>query len=169
MWKLGSVVIREGKAWTNADGTVRHPWNWARWTDEKKKAEGLTWVADEVPVDPRFYSGRDADGNAIEKNISDVTNSDNTVTRGLKSEAVTATKQKANDKLSFTDWMVTRQAELGTAIPSATSTYRAAVRTACSNIETAIGNCDTHAKFVALYTVPDGGTVAPIYDWPDEI
>ena len=88
---------------------------------------------------------------------------------GLKSLAIANTKTTARTKLSDSDWYITRKTEAGTAIPTAVSNYRTAVRTACKTIEDAITACDTLAKFMALYDVPDGGTVAPINDWPDEI
>ena len=85
------------------------------------------------------------------------------------------TKKEAESQLAQHDWYVTRKAEKSTAIPSAVTTYRDAVRTACASIETAIGNCDTHAKVMALYDSPvdsDGeptGDPAPINAWPDAI
>ena len=45
MWKLVDKVIREGKSFTDNNG-VTHPQVWARWSDDKKKAIGLTYVAD---------------------------------------------------------------------------------------------------------------------------
>ena len=74
----------------------------------------------------------------------------------------------------WTDWMVTRKAEAGTAIPDSIGNYRTAVRTASGTIETAITNAADHAAFMALYDTPvdsDGNSTgnAPINDWPDEI
>ena len=71
MWKLGDKIIREGKSFTDNNG-VTHPGVWARWTDDKKKAMGLTFVADPKTWDNRFYSGWDAEEkNLIEKPIDD--------------------------------------------------------------------------------------------------
>ena len=186
MWKLGDAVIREGKSWKDSSG-VTHPQTWARWTDDEKKAAGLTFVADSKPWDNRFYWGWDAkEENLIERSIEDKNEVDSdgkaildedgkqVVTLGLKSVAITKTKETARGKLSQTDWYVTRKTEAGTAIPTAVSDYRTAVRTKSKTIEDAINACDTHAKFIALYDAPvDGKGVptgnAPIADWPDEI
>tara|TARA_R100001015_G_scaffold15885_1_gene7797 strand:+ start:385 stop:936 length:552 start_codon:yes stop_codon:yes gene_type:complete len=183
MWKLGDKVIREGKAWVDANG-VTHPQTWARWTDEEKKAVGLTFVADPKPWDNRFYWGWDAkEENLIERSLDDKNEVDSegkaildengkqVVTLGLKSVAIARTKAEARNRLSQTDWYCTRAYETGgsSAIPTAVSNYRTAVRTKSKTIEDAISACDTHAKFMALYDVPDGGTVAPIADWPEEI
>ena len=69
---------------------------------------------------------------------------------------------------------MTRKSEKSTAIPSAVSTYRDAVRTACAAIETSISNASDLAAFMALYDTPvdsDGEPTgkAPINDWPDAI
>ena len=96
------------------------------------------------------------------------------VTLGLKSIAITRTKETARTRLSKTDWYVTRKTEAGTAIPSTVTDYRTAVRNKCKTIEDAITACDTLAKFMALYDVPvdsngDPTGNAPIHDWPEEI
>ena len=181
MWKLGDKIIREGKSFTDNNG-VTHPGVWARWTDDKKKAMGLTFVADPKPHDNRFYWGWNADETAlIERNIADVNEVDKdgkpildddgnqVVTLGLKSVAIARTKEKAGSILSKTDWYVTRKTEAGTAIPSTVTDYRTAVRAKSKTIEDAITACDTLAKFMALYDIPDGAKVAPINDWPEEI
>ena len=186
MWKLGDIVIREGKSWRDSSG-VTHPQTWARWTDEEKQAAGLTFVADPKSYDNRFYWGWNADETSlIERSLTDTDEVDSegnsildddgnqVVTLGLKSVAITRTKETARRKLSETDWYVTRKAETGTAIPDAVGNYRTAVRTASKTIEDAITACKTLAKFMALYDVPmkDGkptGENAPINDWPEEI
>ena len=67
-----------------------------------------------------------------------------------------------------------RNAEKSTAIPSAVTTFRDAVRTSCASIETKVTNASNLAAFMALHDVPvdsDGNPTgnAPINDWPDEI
>jgi hypothetical protein len=186
MWKLGDTVIREGKSWKDSHG-VTHPQTWARWTDDEKKAAGLIFVADPKTWDNRFYWGWNADETAlIERNIADVNEVDDdgnpildqdgnqVVTLGLKSVAIARTKETARIKLSKSDWMVTRKAEAGTAIPSTVTDYRAAIRTASGTIETAITNAADLAAFMALYDTPvdsNGNPTgnAPIHDWPEEI
>jgi hypothetical protein len=186
MWKLGDIVIREGKSWKDSNG-VTHPQTWARWTDEEKQAAGLTYQADPKSWDNKFYWGWNADETSlIERSLIDINEVDDDgnpildekgnqiITRGLKYNAIQQVKRTASDKLSQTDWMVTRKAEAGTAIPSSVTDYRTAVRTASGAIETAITNSSDHAAFMALYDVPvdaDGNPTgnAPINDWPEEI
>ena len=58
VWKLSDgKQIKEGTSWVDAK-KIRHPSNWGIWTDEQKKAAGLTWTDDPAPYDNRFYWGK---------------------------------------------------------------------------------------------------------------
>ena len=181
VWKHNGVNIKEGKSWTDKDGT-KHPSNWMIWSDEDKKGFGLTWEAeDDTSYDERFYWSKDAerklaDTNEVDKDGKAIVDKDGkqVVTLGLKSIWITQTKTTANNMLSRTDWYVTRKAEAGTAIPSDISKYRTDVRTATKTIEDKINNCSKLSEFIALFDVPvdsDGEPTgnAPIYDFPDEV
>ena len=182
MWTYLGRVIKQGRAWTDAEG-VQHPAQWNRWTDAEKASAGLVW--DEslkpVPFDNRFYWSA-----GVPKNIDDVNEVDEDgnpvldadgvqiVTKGLKSNAIAQVKATAAGLLQPTDWYVTRKAETATAIPSAVLDYRAAVRTASGAIETAIVGATTLEALMALYDVPvdaEGNPTgnAPINDWPETI
>lgn len=67
----------------------------------------------------------------------------------LKTERIAEAKQEANMRLSVTDWYVTRKSEKGTAIPSDVQTDRDAIRTACTNHETAINAKTTKAQVMS--------------------
>tara|TARA_B100000085_G_scaffold33763_1_gene27760 strand:- start:759 stop:1337 length:579 start_codon:yes stop_codon:yes gene_type:complete len=190
-WKYNGSTLRPGKAFTGTDGT-KYPAVWMRYSNSEKTAMGITWEdppASEAPYDNRFYSGRQTDGTLIPRSLTDINEVDEDgnaiidtitgkqfVTKGLKTIYIEQTKQTANDKLSETDWYVTRKAEDSTTtIPSEVTTYRAAVRTKSGTIETAINNAANFTAFMALFDVPvdsDGnptGDNAPINDWPDEL
>ena len=189
-WKYAGKTLREGRGWTDDNG-FKHPYNWASaWSDADKKKWGVTWEdppASEAAFDNRFYWGRKTDGSLIERSLTDINAVDEDgkavndpitgkqmVTLGLKSVALAQAKTEAAALLAPYDWYVTRKVEIDKAIPSDVSTYRAAVRTSCAKIETAINAVKTHAKFMALYDDElnsDGTvkTVAPIRDWPDGI
>ena len=182
-WKHNGRTIKEGKTWVSDSG-VKHPAVWMRWSDSEKKDNGLTWEdppVSEAPFDNRFYWGRQANGTLIERSLTDVNEVDTDgkaaidpmtgkqiIQLGLKSIWITKTKQTANDLLSNTDWMVTRKAEKGTAIPDATTTYRDSVRTACSTIETKINACSNLTQFMALFDAPSDGSNLPMFDFPKE-
>ena len=72
-------------------------------------------------------------------------------------QAIAKKKAEANDLLSKTDWYVTRKQEKDTAIPSAITTERDAIRTACAGIETKITNASDLDAFIALFDKKDNG------------
>ena len=73
---------------------------------------------------------------------------------GLKTTLIRTLKQQVAGILSNTDWYITRNTEKSTAIPSAISTHRDAVRTKQASMETQITNAsDTPAlETCLLYT-----------------
>ena len=73
-------------------------------------------------------------------------------TRGLKYNLIQTLKQQVAGILNDTDWYITRNAEKSTAIPSAISTHRDAVRTKQASMETAITNASNTPALETLYT-----------------
>jgi hypothetical protein len=181
-WKHNGRTIQVGKAWVS-DNNYKYPRQWNNLTDAQKKSAGLVWEDDPVvkTFDNRFYDAVDvekklSDVNVVDDNgkaVIDIRTGKQMIQRGLKYLWIEQTKQTANSLLSKSDWEITRKAEKGTAIASATSTYRDKVRTACDTIETKINNCSNLKEFMALFDAPvdsDGKVTgnAPIYDFPDE-
>ena len=188
-WKHNGKIIREGKGWVSDDG-VKHPGVWMRWTDSEKTKNGLVWEeppAAQEPYDDRFYEGRNVDGSLIERSLTDVNEVDSDgnaiidpstgkqmINKGLKNFWIEKTKETANLLLSKSDWLVTRKAEKGIAIPDTIQTYRDNVRAACNTIETKINNCSNLTQFIVLFDIPvdsDGiptDNNAPINDFPSE-
>ena len=108
---------------------------------------------------------KDIDGNQVYVQVWDedtkkmVDTSEKVINQGLKSVMTEQVKTTANKLLDKTDWMVIRKYERSVAIPSATETYRAAVITECSRLESAIAGV---SDVDALATVMDG------QNWPTE-
>ena len=185
VWKLSDgTIVNVGSSWVDSN-KIRHPSNWGIWSDAEKKAAGLTWTDDVAPHDNTFYLGRKADGSLIERALDDADAVDEDgnklkdedgnqiVNYGLKTQWIRMTKERANSLLSKSDWEVTRKSEKGTAIASATTTFRDKVRTACDTIETKINNCSNLTEFKALFDTPvdkDGNPTGnpPIHDFPKE-
>ena len=180
-YKYSGRIIRAGKAWTDNDG-IQHPSNWMLWDDATKTAKGLVWEDDAASFDGRFYWSAGVakaldDVNEVDDDGNPVLDADGQqlVTKGLKTNAIELVKRQAGDKLAVTDWMVIKAAEVSSyTVPSATLTYRAAVRTASNTIEAAITAASDLAAFMALYDTPvdsDGNPTgnAPINNWPDEV
>jgi len=89
-------------------------------------------------------------------------------TRGLKYNLIKTVKQQAANILQDTDWYIVRKADAGTAVPSAITTHRAAVRTKADEMETAITNAaDTPAlETLYTYTTTDGVQSRPLGELP---
>ena len=70
--------------------------------------------------------------------------------------------------MARTDWYIVRKADAGTAVPSAITTHRAAVRTKCASQETQITNAsDTPAlETLYTYTTTDGVQSRPLGELP---
>ena len=86
-------------------------------------------------------------------------------TKGLKTKLIKIVKQQAAGELQKTDWYIVRKADAGTAVPSAITTHRAAVRTKAAEQETAITNAADTPALETLYTRNEDG-VRPLGDLP---
>ena len=74
------------------------------------------------------------------------------VTLGLKSNAKNKATASANGYLQGFDWLIQRKVTANTAIPSAITTYMAAIRTDHGNICTALDAAADMDAFIALHT-----------------
>ena len=71
---------------------------------------------------------------------------------GIKTEKIKNIKIQAAGILAETDWYILRKADADTAIPSAITNHRAAVRTKCAAMETLVTNASNTAAIQTLYT-----------------
>jgi len=159
-------------------GDINYPANWLRLsTADEKTALGITEVADDPTYDNRFYWGNGTpktltDTNEVDENGDPVLdeNGDQVVTLGVKSILKAQEKVIAGSLLAKYDWYVVRKAEKSTAIPSAITTYRDGVRTACTTRETEITNCADTAALVTLYgqTEKDGVYTPNMTQYPTD-
>ena len=89
--------------------------------------------------------------------------------RGLKYNLIQTVKVQAESELNKTDWYITRKAEKNTAIPSAITTHRDAVRSKQAAMETAITNASDTPALETLYTYTrqeDGSVTRPLGELP---
>ena len=111
------------------------------------------------------WSQQDSDDGDLpdDKEVGDVK------TRGLKYNLIRDLKITVANELSKTDWYITRNTEKSTAIPSAISTHRDAVRTKQASMETAITNASDTPALETLYTYTeqeDGTVTRPLGELP---
>ena len=104
------------------------------------------------------------DGNIPEgKDVGDV------AVEGLKTQLFRTIKQQAGGELQKTDWYIIRKADADTAVPSSITTHRAAARTKCTEMETAITNASDTPALETLYTYTkqeDGSITRPLGEFP---
>ena len=106
-------------------------------------------------------------GTATAKAIADVTDDDGNVTKGLKSIKKENLNAEAGGILQSTDWIVIREADCGTAMPSNIKTWRASVRTKANDMCTQIDNAADVDALAALYAYTNTGTEEnPVYTRP---
>jgi hypothetical protein len=89
--------------------------------------------------------------------------------KGLKTILIRNVKSQAENELNRTDWYITRKAEKDTAIPSAITTHRDAVRSKQDSMETAITNASDTPALETLYTYTkqeDGTYTRPLGELP---
>jgi hypothetical protein len=111
-------------------------------------------------ADTLFTAQDETDGKGTEGEVA---------TRGLKYNLIQTLKSQVAGILSNTDWYITRNAEKSTAIPSAISTHRDAVRTKQAQMETAITNASDTPALETLYTYTeqeDGSVTRPLGELP---
>lgn len=156
-YKLNGKNLPVGKAFTLHE--IQYPSNWLQLaTKEEKEKLGITWEADPVRADDRYYwngeldnpkeledvKAVDKDGNPVwvrkwnEETESMVNTPVRLVTKGLKSTKITEVNHTAGTILANTDWYVTRKVERDVDIPENVVTHRAAIVTEVNKVETAL-------------------------------
>lgn len=141
--------INTNESFTFADGQVTRSWGTAT---AKAYADTLWTQADsdngDLPSD---------------KDVGDVK------VEGLKTILIKQLKEQVANELAKTDWYIIRKQEKTTAIPSAISTHRDAVRTKQAEMETAITNATDTPALETLYTYTeddDGNSTRPLGELP---
>jgi hypothetical protein len=111
-----------------------------------------------------------ADSNAVDDDGNNLLNEDGNqvINYGLKTQLIKTLKQQVAGILSDTDWYITRNTEKSTAIPSAISTHRDAVRTKQVSMENQITNASNTPALETLYTytTTDGVQSRPLGELP---
>ena len=118
-----------------------------------KKHADTTWTQQQID-DGDAPDGADTDTVAVE---------------GLKTILIRQVKGSAEGELNRTDWYITRKSEKNTAIPSAITTHRDAVRSKQAAMETAITNASDTPALETLYTYTrqeDGSVTRPLGELP---
>ena len=127
-----AYYINTNQSFAFADGVVTASFGSAT----AKAHADTTWTQDQID-DGDAPAGADTDTVAVE---------------GLKTTLIRTIKAQAAGILQNTDWYIVRKADADTNVPSAITTFRAAVRTKCAAMETLITNASNTPAIKTLYT-----------------
>ena len=171
-YKLNGKTLPIDRGFTHNE--IQYPSNWLRIaSQEDKDAIGITWEADPVRADDRYYwNGEldnpkmlddklevDEDNNPLWEKVLDNSDPENPVmvdtnvqlkTLGLKSNMIAQVKHTAGTLLAQTDWYVTRKSEKAVDIPVDVEAKREAVRTECDRLEAAIAAVTTVEELISV-------------------
>ena len=163
-------------------GDIQHPQQiFTLWTEAERNAIGVYTVEmnESKKKDERWYINTDItyafSGGKVTGSYGDATaraHADTLYTaqdetdglgtegdvrvEGLKTILIRDVKTQAENELNKTDWYVVRKSEEDTAIPSAVTTHRRAVRSKAAAMETSITNASDTPALETLYTSVDG-------------
>ena len=153
--EIDNTNLKDGDWYINTDITYAYD-------SSAKKVKGTYGTATAKAHADTTYTNTDKSNGIIPtgKDVGDVK------VEGLKTILIRQVKADAKSKLDATDWYVTRKAEENTAIPSAITTHRKAVRTKQAEMETAITNAADTAALETLYKRGDNSE-RPLGDLPN--
>ena len=177
MFLLNGKHLPEGVGFRDANGT-QYASNWLNLsTEEEKLAIGITWVADPVRADDRFYWNGDInnpkaledklevkeDDTPLYKQVYDKTTesmvdtTEQVVTKGLKSNFIAQVKDTAGSLLAQTDWYVIRKAERNVDIPEEIALKRTQIVTEANRLETDIKASTTVEGLIEVLNAQNWG------------
>jgi hypothetical protein len=177
MFLLNGNRLAEGISFYDANGT-QYPPQWLNVsTEEQKLAIGITWVADPIRADDRFYWDGDInnpkaledklevkeDGSPLYKQVYDKTTksmidtTEQVVTKGLKTQFVAQVKDTAGKLLNATDWYVIRKAERSIDIPSDIALKRTQIITESNRLEADIQASTTVEALIEVLNAQNWG------------
>jgi len=143
-----------------ANGTL-YPANWLRLASPAERAAiGITEQPDPPIYDQRFYWGYTSSGTLIPKDHTQ-----------LVSQWTDTTRHTANTLLAPTDWMVVRELDNGTPVPSGVRGWRQDIRYSCEGKVTMIDLTQTTPELAEYitYVSPSGGAPSDYSYWPQYV
>jgi hypothetical protein len=154
MFLLNGNRLAEGTSFYDANGN-QYPPQWLNTsTEEEKTTIGITWVADPVRADDRFYWDGDINN---PKELNDKLEENGSTTKGLKSNFIAQIKDTAGKLLSQTDWLVIRKAERNVDIPTEIALKRTQIVTEANRLETDIKASTTVEALIEVLNAQNWG------------
>lgn len=153
------------------------------WSNEEKNAIGIYEIETDSTnlKDESYYNNTNEIfefknnkairkwGTATPKQLEDIINEDNTITKGLKSQKIQMIKSQSAGLLQSSDWYVVRKSETGKEIPANIETFRTAVRTKSNEMEAMITACNSVDELKSLFEYTgETNPTRPIGEFPKQ-
>ena len=155
-YKLNGKTLQADRGFTH--NGIQYPRNWLKLSSQgDRDALGITWEADPVRADDRYYWDGDVNNPKALDDVTEEVEGETSTTYGLKHTMTAQVKDIAGKMLASTDWYVTRLNEKAIAIPADVTTKRDAIRTECDRLETAIAAVTTVEELIVVMNSQDWG------------
>ena len=155
-YKLNGKTLQADRGFTH--NGIQYPRNWLKLSSQgDRDALGITWEADPVRADDRYYWDGDVNNPKALDDVTEEVEGETSTTYGLKHTMTAQVKDTAGKLLAQTDWYVTRLNEKAIAIPADVTTKRDAIRTECDRLETAIAAVTTVEALIEVMNSQDWG------------
>lgn len=155
-YKLNGKTLRADRGFTH-DG-IQYPRNWlVKSTEAERTAIGITWEADPVRADDRYYWDGDVNNPKALDNVDEVVDGETTTTYGLKHTMTAQVKVTAGSLLAPTDWYVIRKVERSVDIPTDVASKRTAIVAESERLETAIAGVANVEALIEVMNSQDWG------------
>jgi len=159
-------------------GDVQYPQNiFSLWTKSEKEAIGIYEIEQDNTnkKNEEWYTNTDVSyafaGGKVTASYGTATAK---AIEGLKTLKKAVFDRQAAQSLAKYDWYVIRNTEAGTAIPSAITDYRTAVRAKCNSMQSQVDGAADVDALAALYVYVNTGTEEspvmekPLGEWPTD-
>ena len=157
MFLLNGKHLPEGVGFRDANGT-QYPSSWLNLsTEEEKLAIGITWVADPIRADDRFYWNGDINNPKALEDVTETVEGKEYITKGLKSNFIAQVKDTAGSLLAQTDWYIIRKAERNVDIPEEIALKRTQIVTEANRLETDIKASTTVEGLIEVLNAQNWG------------
>ena len=169
MWYVDSIGLVKTPRGVTLSG-VQHPRNiFTLWSKADLAAIGIK-PASITGVDHRYTNTGEITWDTSGSEVVGTYATTDVAFADLKTEMAAQVNSHAASILAQSDWMSIRAADGGTAVPSAWTTYRAAVRTKSGDMETLIDAAANVDALAALYVYnSDDPPTRPLGEWPDPV
>jgi hypothetical protein len=155
-YKLNNKTLQADRGFTH--NGIQYPRNWLKLSSQgDRDAIGITWEADPVRADDRYYWDGDVNNPKALDNVDEVVDGETTTTYGLKHTMTAQVKDTAGKLLATTDWYITRQVERQVPVPPKVTAKRQAIVQESERLEISIKAITTVEELINVMNTQNWG------------